>query len=54
MLAATRQRKIIDELQQSGAVKVAELSASLHVTEKTIRDDLEKLEAKGLLKRTHG
>ncbi|GGD48688.1 DeoR/GlpR family DNA-binding transcription regulator [Paenibacillus nasutitermitis] len=54
MLAATRHRKIIDELQQRGAVKVAQLSVSLQVTEKTIRDDLEKLEAKGLLKRTHG
>ncbi|QYR22891.1 DeoR/GlpR family DNA-binding transcription regulator [Paenibacillus sp. sptzw28] len=54
MLAVTRQRKIIDTLQQTGAVKVSELSAMLQVTEKTIRDDLEKLEGKGLLRRTHG
>ncbi len=54
MLAAERHRKIIEKLESSGAVKVSELSESFQVTEKTIREDLEKLEEKGLLKRTHG
>ncbi|MDQ8735880.1 DeoR/GlpR family DNA-binding transcription regulator [Paenibacillus sp. LHD-38] len=54
MLAAERHRKIIEKLEQLGAVKVSELSEQFGVTEKTVREDLEKLEEKGLLKRTHG
>ena len=54
MLAAERHRRIIEILEQSGAVKVSELSEQFQVTEKTIREDLEKLEEKRLLKRTHG
>jgi len=54
MLAAERHRKIIEKLEQLGAVKVSELSELFQVTEKTVREDLEKLEEKGLLKRTHG
>ncbi|CAM4005695.1 DeoR/GlpR family DNA-binding transcription regulator [Paenibacillus alkaliterrae] len=54
MLAAERHRKIIEKLEQLGAVKVSELSEQFQVTEKTVREDLEKLEEKGLLKRTHG
>ncbi|NIK76158.1 DeoR/GlpR family transcriptional regulator of sugar metabolism [Paenibacillus castaneae] len=54
MLAAERHRKIIEKLEQLGAVRVSELSEQFQVTEKTVREDLEKLEEKGLLKRTHG
>lgn len=54
MLAAERHRIIIEKIEQSGAVKVSELSEQFQVTEKTVREDLEKLEEKGLLKRTHG
>ncbi|WP_138752623.1 DeoR/GlpR family DNA-binding transcription regulator [Paenibacillus sinopodophylli] len=54
MLAAERHRKIIEKLEQLGAVKVSELSEQFGVTEKTVREDLEKLEEKGLLKRMHG
>ncbi len=54
MLAAERHRKIIEKLEHFGAVKVSELSSQFQVTEKTIREDLEKLEEKGLLKRIHG
>lgn len=54
MLAVSRQRLIMEMLQENGAVKVSELSELLQVTEKTIREDLEKLEDKGLLKRIHG
>lgn len=54
MLAAERHRTIIEKLELSGAVKVSELSELFQVTEKTVREDLEKLEEKGLLKRTHG
>ncbi len=40
--------------RQKGALRVAELAESLGVTEMTIRRDLELLERKGLIERTHG
>jgi DeoR family fructose operon transcriptional repressor len=54
MLSDVRHSKIIDLLNSEGSVKVAQLSKTLRVTEKTIREDLEKLEKKGILKRVHG
>lgn len=54
MLAVLRHKKILDLLASNGAVKVSELSALMQVTEKTVREDLEKLEQKGLLRRIHG
>jgi len=54
MLAVSRQRMIVEMLQENGAVKVSELSELLQVSEKTIREDLEKLEDKGILRRIHG
>lgn len=54
MLAVTRHQKIMELLDEQGAVKVSELSAMFQVTEKTIREDLEKLDEKGLLTRIHG
>ncbi|MFF2091061.1 DeoR/GlpR family DNA-binding transcription regulator [Paenibacillus sp. NPDC058174] len=54
MLAAERHRHIVKQLEEKGSVKVSELSESFGVTEKTVREDLEKLEEKGLLKRIHG
>lgn len=54
MLAAARHQLILDRLLAEGAVQVSELSERFGVTPKTIREDLEKLEEKGLLRRTHG
>ncbi|MGG1312231.1 MULTISPECIES: DeoR/GlpR family DNA-binding transcription regulator [Cohnella] len=54
MLAAARHQAILELLQTSGSVQVSELSERFGVTKKTIREDLEKLEEKGLLRRTHG
>lgn len=54
MLSVKRHEKIIELLDKEQAVKVSDLSTLLNVTEKTIREDLEKLENKGLLKRIHG
>jgi len=54
MLAVQRQERILSQLERDRTVKVAELSELLGVTEKTVREDLEKLEEKGLLKRIHG
>ncbi|AJY77336.1 DeoR/GlpR family DNA-binding transcription regulator [Paenibacillus beijingensis] len=54
MLAVARHQYILEQLQQNGSVKVADLSEHLGVTPKTVREDLEKLEENGLLRRTHG
>lgn len=54
MLAATRHKLILEQLQSEGFVKVSELSQQFNVTEKTIREDLIKLENKQWLKRIHG
>lgn len=54
MLAAARHQLILEQLLAEGTVQVSELSERFGVTPKTIREDLEKLEEKGLLRRTHG
>ncbi|PRR70439.1 DeoR/GlpR family DNA-binding transcription regulator [Neomoorella humiferrea] len=54
MRAEDRRREIIRHLEDYGIVKVTELSNLFQVTEETIRRDLERLEAEGYLKRTHG
>src|ERR1039457_5277719 len=54
MFPAERQGRILKILSDQRAVRVASLSEILSVSEMTIRRDLERLEAKGLLSRTHG
>ncbi|MFD0675078.1 DeoR/GlpR family DNA-binding transcription regulator [Cohnella sp. GCM10027633] len=54
MLAVTRHQSILELVQSDGSVQVSELSERFGVTAKTIREDLEKLEEKGLLRRIHG
>lgn len=54
MLADLRTTKIIEILNKQGSVKVTELSHLLNVTEKTIREDLVKLDNQGILKRVRG
>ena len=54
MLALERQKRILELLNIEGAVMVSKLSSELGVTEETVRRDLEKLEAKEMLRRTHG
>lgn len=49
-----RRKEIINHLNDQGIAKVTELSRIFQVTEETIRRDLEYLEGKGYLKRTHG
>ena len=45
---------ILSALQQSGSVSVEGLSNDLNVSLVTIRRDLDELEGRGLLRRTHG
>lgn len=54
MLAIERHKKILEILATEGVVMVSKLSVQLGVTEETVRRDLEKLEAKEMLRRTHG
>lgn len=54
MLAEERRDQILKTINKKGSVHVTELSNNLEVTEETIRRDLEILNEKKLLKRTHG
>lgn len=54
MFALERQKRIMELLNADGAVLVSKLSSELGVTDETVRRDLEKLESKELLRRTHG
>lgn len=54
MLAENRRRRITELLDESGSVRVRELSTLFEVTEETTRRDLEQLERDGYLTRTHG
>jgi len=54
MLAIQRRRRIVEELRATGSVTVAFLSSVFQVSEETIRRDLMKLEADGLLVKTYG
>ena len=54
MLAVQRQQRILDMVLKSGAVSTARAAKALAVSEETARRDFEKLEADGLLSRSHG
>lgn len=54
MLPHQRREKILDMIREDGHAKVLELSKIFKVSEVTIRQDLEKLEADGFVKREHG
>lgn len=54
MLVAERHKKLTTIVNENGSSRVSELSRIFHVTEETIRRDLEKLEDEGKLKRSHG
>ena len=54
MLAVQRQQRILDMVLKSGAVSTASAARMLAVSEETARRDFEKLEADGLLSRSHG
>ncbi|MDB6077611.1 MAG: DeoR/GlpR transcriptional regulator [Akkermansiaceae bacterium] len=54
MLAAERQRRILELARRDGTVRTTDLAKSFEVTEETIRRDLDLLGRRGHLKRTHG
>lgn len=54
LLAETRRMRIMEWIQEEGSGRVRDLAEAFHVTEATIRQDLEKLEAEGVVAREHG
>ena len=54
MFAIERQESILNILKSSKSASVSELSRIFFIGEATIRRDLEKLEKKGLIRRTYG
>jgi DeoR/GlpR family transcriptional regulator of sugar metabolism len=54
MLQVERQRRIIEEVGRRTSVRVAELAGVFQVADETIRRDLDSLQEKGLLIRSHG
>jgi DeoR/GlpR family transcriptional regulator of sugar metabolism len=54
LLAEPRRMKILEWLQEEGSARVRDLSAAFAVSEATIRQDLERLEAEAFITREHG
>ncbi len=54
MLATQRQDLILGQVQEFGAVRVADLVADLDVSDMTIRRDIAELARRGLVRRVHG
>jgi len=54
VLAQQRQVRILAELRRTGAVRVADLTDLLGVSDMTIRRDLEQLAAEGVARKVHG
>ncbi|HET7388988.1 MAG TPA: DeoR/GlpR family DNA-binding transcription regulator [Nocardioidaceae bacterium] len=54
MLAQQRQALIVERVRRLGAVRVADLTEMLEVSDMTVRRDLEALAARGLVEKVHG
>jgi DeoR family transcriptional regulator, aga operon transcriptional repressor len=54
MLIDERRQHILELIQKQGRVLVGELSRGLQISQITIRKDLDYLQAKGLIQRSHG
>lgn len=54
MLSSQRERAILELLQDHGSARVEALASRLGVTDETIRRNLKRLEAQGLVTRVHG
>lgn len=54
MLPAEREHQIINLIEQHGSVTVRDLAELFNVTEVTVRRDLQRMEEREMLRRTHG
>jgi len=53
-IPAERQKKIIEFIEMNTSAQIHELAERFHVSEATIRRDLDDLDKQGALRRTHG
>lgn len=54
MFSGERRQHILGLLQRDGRILVSDLSLSMGISATTIRKDLDELESRGLVQRTHG
>jgi DeoR family glycerol-3-phosphate regulon repressor len=54
MLSSQRERAILQLLQETGSARIEALAARLGVTDETIRRNLKRLQAQGMVTRVHG
>jgi DeoR/GlpR family transcriptional regulator of sugar metabolism len=54
MFTEERQQKIMELIQQTGKIRISQLTEQFGVSEVTLRNDLSTLARKGYLTRTHG
>lgn len=54
LLAEPRRMRILEWLQEEGSARVRDLSVAFGVSEATVRQDLERLDADGFIVREHG
>jgi DeoR/GlpR family transcriptional regulator of sugar metabolism len=54
LLAEARRMKMLEWLQEEGSARVRDLAEAFSVSEVTVRQDLERLEAEGHIVREHG
>ncbi|HYF52080.1 MAG TPA: DeoR/GlpR family DNA-binding transcription regulator [Planctomycetota bacterium] len=54
MIAEERRRKLLEFLEKSGSLSVAEVSDQMKVSRMTVHRDLDSLSAAGLLRKVHG
>ncbi|QQV77328.1 DeoR/GlpR transcriptional regulator [Sphingomonas aliaeris] len=54
LLGEARRTKILEWLQEEGSARVRTLAEAFEVSEVTVRQDLERLEAEGHIEREHG
>ncbi|HET6438441.1 MAG TPA: DeoR/GlpR family DNA-binding transcription regulator [Anaeromyxobacter sp.] len=53
-ITSQRRQRLLDQLEARGSARVADLAGAFHVSEITIRRDLDELSAAGLVERYHG
>jgi DeoR family transcriptional regulator, glycerol-3-phosphate regulon repressor len=54
MLASQRERAIFELLQETGSARIESLARALGVTDETVRRNVKRLEAQGMVSRVHG